>query len=216
MINIKIDNEEDAARFWINRDWSMIPTSLLERAYNRNEGDAEKLELLAGGERTSDCHESDVTMRDATDEEADEHQDNDGKVAVCSDCGRVCPVRWGGAVYGWPAAHGWLFSPNDRIDQEWVKNNAAEIADKCGFLIYECDEGIMLGIDGGGYDFYEAHFIPLYRLRGLPWHEPEAPATPPAKPRKPKAKAKAKAKPKTKAPVKRRDRKRRPARGARR
>lgn len=30
-----------------------------------------------------------------------------------------------------------------------------------------------IGIDGAGYDFYEAHWIPLYEARGLHWHEGE-------------------------------------------
>ena len=28
-------------------------------------------------------------------------------------------------------------------------------------------------IDGAGYDFYESHWIPLYKARGLQWHETE-------------------------------------------
>lgn len=30
------------------------------------------------------------------------------------------------------------------------------------------------GIDGAGYDFYEAHWEPLYKARGLHWHSEEA------------------------------------------
>ena len=31
--------------------------------------------------------------------------------------------------------------------------------------------GYFFGIDGGGYDFYEGHWIPLYKKRGLQWHK---------------------------------------------
>ena len=44
----------------------------------------------------------------------------------------------------------------------------------CGFLVYDSDEtGILLGVDGCGYDFYSSHWIPLYKKRGLWWHDKE-------------------------------------------
>ena len=43
----------------------------------------------------------------------------------------------------------------------------------CGFRIYEIDEGIIFGIDGAGYSFYDEDWIPLYKARGLQWHETE-------------------------------------------
>ena len=62
----------------------------------------------------------------------------------------------------------WQFS--DSCDNWWLENHLNEMAD-CGFRIYESDEfGYFFGIDGAGYDFYEAHWIPLYNKRGLQWH----------------------------------------------
>ena len=44
--------------------------------------------------------------------------------------------------------------------------------EECGFLVYESDEtGILLGVDGCGYDFYEDHWKPLYVVRNLHWHD---------------------------------------------
>ena len=38
--------------------------------------------------------------------------------------------------------------------------------------MYESGEfGYFFGIDGAGYDFYECHWIPLYKARGLQWHD---------------------------------------------
>lgn len=38
--------------------------------------------------------------------------------------------------------------------------------------IYSHEEfGYFFGIDGCGYDFYEAHWLPLYNKRGLQWHD---------------------------------------------
>lgn len=62
----------------------------------------------------------------------------------------------------------WQFS--DSCDNWWLENHLNEMVD-CGFRIYESDEfGYFFGIDGVGYDFYEAHWIPLYNERGLQWH----------------------------------------------
>lgn len=75
---------------------------------------------------------------------------------------------------------GWLWQFGDGIDDEWIDGTFAEegepsglqvLAD-CGFRIYESEEyGYFFGIDGAGYDFYEDHWIPLYKARGLQWHK---------------------------------------------
>ena len=46
---------------------------------------------------------------------------------------------------------------------------------ECGFRIYKHEEwGCFFGIDGAGYNFYDAHWIPLYKARGLKWHDEAA------------------------------------------
>ena len=63
----------------------------------------------------------------------------------------------------------WAF--NDPLDAEWAEEHLEEIK-KCGFRIYDSEDyGIVIGINGAGYDFYEAHWIPLYDARGFHWHE---------------------------------------------
>lgn len=63
------------------------------------------------------------------------------------------------------------FMPNASLDARWITDNAEAIA-RLGFtVIYEDGELFALGIDGAGYDFYEAHWIPLYGLRGFQWHD---------------------------------------------
>jgi hypothetical protein len=63
-----------------------------------------------------------------------------------------------------------MFHPECSLDEEWIRNNL-EVVEACGFLIYDSDEtGILLGVDGAGYSFYDAHWIPLYNARGLMWH----------------------------------------------
>lgn len=70
---------------------------------------------------------------------------------------------------------GTMWSFGDNIDDWWLEeNNGIKLMSECGFRIYKSEEfGYFFGIDGGGYDFYEAHWIPLYKARGLQWHETE-------------------------------------------
>lgn len=65
----------------------------------------------------------------------------------------------------------WQFS--DSCDDWWLESHLQEVAN-CGFRIYESEEyGYFLGIDGAGYSFYEEHWKPLYKVRGLRWHMEE-------------------------------------------
>lgn len=67
----------------------------------------------------------------------------------------------------------WAFS--DSTDTYWLEEeNGIQIMSDLGFRIYEHDEwGYFFGIDGAGYNFYEVHWIPLYKARGLQWHKEE-------------------------------------------
>lgn len=68
----------------------------------------------------------------------------------------------------------WQFG--DSCDDWWLEEgNGIETMSSCGFRIFSSDEfGYFFGIDGAGYDFYEAHWVPLYKKRGLKWHDPAA------------------------------------------
>lgn len=67
----------------------------------------------------------------------------------------------------------WAF--NDFCDNYWLENGGLQIMADCGFRIYEQEDyWYIFGIDGCGYDFYEAHWIPLYKARGLRWHKEDA------------------------------------------
>lgn len=69
---------------------------------------------------------------------------------------------------------GTLWSFGDSADDYWLEElDGIQIMSECGFRIYESEEfGYFFGIDGAGYDFYEAHWLPLYKKRGLQWHDP--------------------------------------------
>lgn len=74
-------------------------------------------------------------------------------------------------AYDYPASWGVMWTFEDPLDEDWARQNIDTIR-QCGFLVYDNELlGIVLGIDGGGYDFYESHWIPLYEARGLKWHK---------------------------------------------
>ena len=66
-----------------------------------------------------------------------------------------------------------MWSFKDICDKSWLESEEGRQAmSECGFRIYEDDSGnLYFGIDGAGYDFYSEHWIPLYKARGLQWHD---------------------------------------------
>ena len=75
----------------------------------------------------------------------------------------------------WLPMWGTMWSFGDSADDWWLEEDEGiRVMSECGFRIYEHEEfGYFFGIDGCGYDFYEAHWIPLYKKRGLRWHDEE-------------------------------------------
>lgn len=67
---------------------------------------------------------------------------------------------------------GTMWSFKDICDTEWLKSDEGlQTMSECGFRIYETDNDYYFGIDGCGFDFYESRWIPLYKARGLKWHD---------------------------------------------
>jgi hypothetical protein len=60
---------------------------------------------------------------------------------------------------------------------------------KTGFVAREIDGNLVLGVNGAGYSFDEAHWLPLYLALGFKWHESEEKAEKPKRARKPRKKA---------------------------
>lgn len=70
---------------------------------------------------------------------------------------------------------GTMWSFGDSCDDWWLEeSDGIDLMSRCGFRIYESEEfGYFFGIDGAGYSFYDEHWIPLYKARGLHWHSEE-------------------------------------------
>jgi hypothetical protein len=68
-----------------------------------------------------------------------------------------------------------LFEAKDNTIKDWILENHEKIITEAGFTIIdlsrenegEYETGVFLGVNGAGYDFYEAHWIPLYKIFGV-------------------------------------------------
>lgn len=71
---------------------------------------------------------------------------------------------------------GTLWQFGDSADDYWAEDlDGIQSLSNCGFRVYEHEEwGYFFGIDGCGYSFFEEHWIPLYKARGLRWHDEKA------------------------------------------
>lgn len=88
------------------------------------------------------------------------------------------------------------------IQDAWQESGSEEAAlvsygwqdvGQTGFIAREIDGNLVLGVNGAGYDFDEAHWMPLYLALGMKWHEKEeaAPAPKPKRAKRKVTKAKA-------------------------
>jgi len=194
--------KREACEKWVQRDFSSIPYALIERAYLDNEQFGEDIEILAPtpdhwaeryyedyleptkdfvsfGEWQKlylDLYDYDDpdglewAKEDYQDELETHQRDSESAIEEAKEMARDCGYHENiGPIPMW----GTLFVPGG-WDQDWCRDNA-EAVSRCGFIVYETDEiGVYLGINGAGYDFYEAHWMVLYDLRGLQWHDEEA------------------------------------------
>ena len=68
-----------------------------------------------------------------------------------------------------------LFEAKNKFVAEDIIDNADSIITEAGFTVIdlsrdnegEFQTGVFLGVNGMGYDFFEAHWIPLYKIFGV-------------------------------------------------
>lgn len=166
---MKYDTIREATEAWV-REFNAIPQSLVQKAYldNGNIDGITEITPISKNDRVY-CYserewgeiisiDDDVVVAEL--DNGNEIQAEKSDLEVQKD--DYLPM-WGIM---------WMFG--DGIDDYWVNEmGGLQIMADCGFRIYETDEGIIFGIDGAGYDFYEQHWIPLYKARGLEWHKTE-------------------------------------------
>ena len=70
---------------------------------------------------------------------------------------------------------GTIFEAKDNTIKDWILNDYEKIITEAGFTIIdlsrenegEYETGVFLGVNGAGYDFYDQHWIPLYKIFGV-------------------------------------------------
>lgn len=171
------DTIEEAARAWVET-FDAVPMSVVRKLLTVNEDDLYEITPPAPGDRvylTDGFHESDtgeVVRHDPDDTEAyivrlDDTDDKEVSVkAYDLDVMRDDGLPMWGTM--------WAFHEN--LDNDWLSGkygeNGLQLMADCGFRVYESEDyGYLFGIDGAGYDFYEQHWCPLYKARGLHWHK---------------------------------------------
>jgi len=139
-----------ACKEWVG-DWSFIPSALLEKAYTLDD-----IEIVAP---SFENYKKRYISEGYCDGNCDYCRYESCREAYIKDVPKI--PMWS-----------YVFAPKEEIDQKWLKECAEIITDWCSVIVYYTPEiGYYIGINGAGYDFYDAHWIPLYVLRGLKWHE---------------------------------------------
>ena len=171
---------KDACYAWVN-EFNAIPLSAIEKLQEYDES-VHEITPLHKYDRVvvyddEWAGEHGEIVKTCCDKEPDLYavkldSDPDNYVVVSEDCLEK-EGRFDESIFPmWPT----MWSFGDKIDEDWLlgefgESHLQEVAD-IGFRIYESEDfGILLGIDTAGFDFYEAFWIPLYKLRGLKWHK---------------------------------------------
>lgn len=164
-----------ATESWVGQ-FNHVPGSVIEKLGEIDDSvilsNSDLFRLIASP--TVDClgcglrYEGDLSLEEL------EQAHADGRGVACGHCSDNDGSCWTlGLPDTFPCGWSTLFAPKDSSDIDWLRDHAEEVA-KLGFYVFDSEDfGVLLGIDAGGFDFYDAYWMPLYRLRGLRWHNTE-------------------------------------------
>ena len=133
--------KEEAVRDWV-RGFNAVPTRMITKLWESEPEDWQE-----------------VTCAEVTCAEAASAEE--------STCAEVPEAE--NALPMW----GTMWSFEDKADDYWLEEKGGlKMMSQCGFRIYRSEEfGYFFGLDGAGYNFYDAHWTPLYEARGMRWHD---------------------------------------------
>lgn len=170
---MKFDTIKEACQLWVERDMNQVPMSVVEKLMQVSDysditeitppSKYDRVEIFSGD---YDGESGEIVKHLGNTEYLVQlnNSEYDEPVEVCED---YFDVQRDDVLPMW----GTMWEFKDICDKEWLENNLQAVAN-CGFRIYESEDyGYLIGIDGAGYDFYEAHWLPLYKARGLHWHK---------------------------------------------
>ena len=161
---------KDVAHQWV-REFDAIQQGMIKKLMDAEPDDWNEITLPVAGNRVYVYDESESG-------EVIKQGKSKDKFRVKLDSGKEIWVKKGDFEIEFDERlpmWGTMWSFSDSLDTHWLEEeDGLEAMSECGFRIFESEEfGCFFGIDGAGYDFYEAHWIPLYKARGLKWHDPE-------------------------------------------
>ena len=160
----KIVTKKEACQKWVN-GFNAIRESLIKRAFKNNIDDLYELTTVQEGDYVwSNEHqgEYEILNIDRENKKATINIDGEKQETELDDLTKE--------YEGWLPMWGTLWTFGENLDSDWARENP-NIVSACGFRLFEDEDGeVYIGVDGAGYDFYEAHWIPLYEARGLHWH----------------------------------------------
>ena len=164
----------EAVQKWVG-EFSRIPIGIVEKLLEANPDELQEITPASLYDRVDlyDGEHSGVGEITGYDEET-------GLYTVAMDDGEeiqaerdVFDVRRDDYLPMW----GTMWAFGDSSDEDWLERGGLQKMADCGFRIYEQEDyGYIFGIDGAGYDFYDEHWCPLYKARGLRWHDEEGKA----------------------------------------
>ena len=161
----------DAAHEWV-KEFNAFPQGMISKLMESDIDGWHELTKKRSGDRVYCYDHNEYGEVDHYNEETEEYTvelDNGSIVQTAED-------DMERAEYDMLPMWGTLWQFGDSADDYWLEDEENQrLMSECGFRIYEHDEwGYFFGIDGAGYDFYDAHWIPLYKARGLRWHDEAA------------------------------------------
>lgn len=170
---MKFDTVREATEAWV-KEFNAIPISVVEKLIKADLDDFHEITPPTMNDRVYVYNEHDdgeITAYDKTNEMYTIKTDHGDTIQVEREDFEVIHdtilPMWGTM---------WSFGESiddDWLDPQWknVIGDGLQAMADCGFRVYESEDyGHVFGIDGAGYDFYESHWIPLYKARGLKWH----------------------------------------------
>lgn len=167
---------EDCTRLWVSQ-FNAIDQGMIAKLMELDPGDWHEVTAPAQGDRVY-CYlpvsEHSGEIDDIFDDGEGNlkyrlHLDDDSFVDCESD---DFDVEYDGGLPMW----GTMWSFGDSADDWWLSDrDGIRLMSECGFRIFESEEfGYFFGIDAAGCNFYEAFWCPLYKARGLHWHDDAA------------------------------------------
>ena len=164
----------DAAHEWV-REMNAFPTDMIDRLMREAPEEWEEVTEPTIGDRVyvyelleewdTDEHEGEIVNLTGPDRIYLVELDDGNSIQIGKE---DFEVERDGSLPMW----GWMWQFGDSADDWWLENEDGILKmSECGFRIYHHEDwGFFFGIDGCGYSFYDEHWIPLYKARGLKWH----------------------------------------------